>query len=66
MPHSMFAYWTDPELAHQPRCRCACHTYPGVYPTTPERPCSVCGHVNEEGYFPGTEREGWVKFWRAE
>lgn len=58
----LFSKWTDEELQQRPRCHCPCHTEPGVYPTTAERPCSVCGHVNAEGYMPGSIRDGWVKY----
>jgi len=56
--------WTVEELKTKPKCYCACHEYPGIYPTTPERPCRVCGHVNEFGYYPwGSSRFGWVEYW---
>jgi hypothetical protein len=43
-------------------CFCACHVYPGTYPTSQQRPCSMCGHVNEEGYVSGWNgRNGWVR-----
>ncbi len=29
-----------------PKCPCACHDYPGIYPTSPPYPCWVCGHAN--------------------
>jgi hypothetical protein len=41
-------------------CFCACHMYPGTYPTSRERPCSHCGHVHEDGEMPGSIREGWI------
>lgn len=58
--------WADWELEGMERCFCDCHTHPGTYPTTRERPCGVCGHVNLYGYFPGTSREGWVEYWQLE
>jgi hypothetical protein len=43
-------------------CHCACHVYPGIYPTTPQRPCAMCGHVNAEGWTSGWNgRDGWVR-----
>ena len=44
------------------RCHCACHEYPGTYPTNEGRPCGVCGHIHSEGYMPGTVRDGWVSY----
>lgn len=58
-----YSEWTEEELKLQPRCFCECHTHPGTYPTTEERPCRVCRHVNAQGYFPGFPREGWVRYW---
>lgn len=53
--------WTEEELKTKKRCFCDCHTHPGTYPTTVERPCSVCSHVNHFGYMPGSN--GWVQYW---
>lgn len=64
MTRELVSEWTEQELAQQERCFCDCHTYPGVYPTTEQRPCSLCEHVNAFGYMPGISREGWVKYWR--
>lgn len=60
----IYSEWTQAELARQPRCFCDCHTHPGAYPTTEHRPCGICGHVNQLGYFPGYARDGWVEYWR--
>ena len=38
-------------------CHCACHQYPGTYHA---EPCSVCGHHNRRGHFPGPTWMGWV------
>lgn len=32
------------QASHTSLCTCACHTYPGTYPTSKARPCGVCGH----------------------
>lgn len=62
-----FSEWTEKELLSKARCRCDCHTYPGVYPTSEDRPCHVCGHVNTWGYFPDSnQNRGWVEYWRSD
>ena len=44
------------------RCTCMCHQYPGAYPTLPNRPCCVCGHVDSEGtWIGGTVYGHWQK-----
>jgi hypothetical protein len=58
--------WSPEELEQMERCFCACHAHPGTYPTTEHRGCSVCGHKNQYGYFPGSVREGWVEYWMME
>lgn len=56
--------WDDEELKGRLKCYCDCHQYPGTYPTTIQRPCKVCGHVNELGYHPwGSSRFGWVEYY---
>ena len=61
-----FSEWTESELCGQPRCHCDCHAHPGTYPTSEEKPCSVCGHVHIQGYFPGYAADGWVEYWRSD
>lgn len=61
-----FSEWTDLELKNLSHCSCACHSEPGVYATNEQNPCSVCGHINEYGYFPGALTEGWVEYWRSD
>lgn len=52
--------WTPEELAMRVKCYCECHQYP----TTLERPCTACGHVNELGYHPwGPSSFGWVEYY---
>lgn len=56
--------WTEQELKGRLKCYCDCHQYPGTYPTTIERPCRFCGHINELGYYPwGSSRFGWVEYY---
>lgn len=64
MTNDIFSEWTPEELATKERCFCPCHSSPGVYPTTEQRPCSLCQHVNKFGYMPGGIRDGWVQYWR--
>ena len=40
------------------RCYCPCHV--GAYPASERRPCGICGHVDSQGYMPGTVRAGWA------
>ena len=47
------------ESVRKNRCYFPCHKLPGVYPTTRRKPCSTCGHVNSDGYMPGSIRDGW-------
>lgn len=43
-------------------CHCACHTRPGVYPTSAARPCPYCRHVDVAGSWVGTlAHGGWVR-----
>lgn len=41
-------------------CFCACHEYPGTYPTGPDKPCGYCAHIDAEGVMLGTLRDGWT------
>lgn len=40
-------------------CYCYCHVFPGTYPTSEGRPCSLCGHVHGKGQLIGTIQDGW-------
>jgi hypothetical protein len=61
-----FSEWTDTELKEKNKCFCACHTHPGMYPTTENDPCHMCHHVNLYGYFPGSTLNGWIEYWRSD
>lgn len=42
-------------------CHCPCHTYPGIYPTSKEKPCLICGHVHSEGNMTGSIVDGFIE-----
>jgi hypothetical protein len=42
-------------------CFCACHEYPGTYPTAADKPCGYCAHINDGGQMLGTSRDGWTR-----
>ena len=54
------SYSRSRDSMKEKKCFCACHEYPGVYPTPPHDPCHHCNHVHSEGKSLGY-RMGWIK-----